>query len=43
LDEKNIFSSKPAKAVFTSGSGGCQVANGIKATNGSDYAGLLLD
>jgi len=41
--KKNIFSSKQAKAVFTSGSGGCQTANGIKATNGSGYAGLPLD
>jgi hypothetical protein len=30
--KKVIFPSEPAKAVFTSGSGGCQTANGIKAT-----------
>ncbi|MEI3003266.1 MAG: hypothetical protein V8T87_08200 [Victivallales bacterium] len=41
--KKVIFPSEPAKAVFTSGSGGCQAANGIKATNGSGYAGLPLD
>jgi len=29
---KKSFFSEPAKAVFTSGSGGCQTANGIKAT-----------
>lgn len=43
LDEKTFFPSKPVKAVFASGSDECQVANGIKATNRSDYAGLPLD
>jgi hypothetical protein len=43
-DEKShFFLSESAIAVFTSGSGGCQTANGIKATKGSDYAGLTLD
>lgn len=31
------------KCLFTSGSDDCQVANGIKATNGNGYAGLQLD
>ena len=42
-DEKTFFLSEPAKAVSSSGPGGCQTANGIKATKGSDYAGLTLD
>jgi len=37
------FFPKPTTAVFTSGSGGCQAANGIKGSEATDYAGLTLD
>ncbi len=40
---ENFFPSKSAKAVFATDSDDCQVTNGVKAINGSDYAGLPLD
>jgi len=40
---KNPFSLRTGNSPFTSGFGGRQTANGIKATAGSGYAGLPLD
>ena len=40
---KTFFPSKSAKAVFATDSDDCQVTNGVKAINGSGYAGLPLD
>ncbi len=44
IEPKKSFFPEPAKAVFPSGSGGCQTANGIKATPwGCGYAGLPIE